>query len=125
MSRGDLLALAAMKKGLAELEAKAEKARAAEKACIDAPGALIALHREAVEVMRDVAAKPRESLKKLEDMKAREEAIRRHLKQDLVKLMDKTHAAEWDASALREHIAYFEMNLRFRGVLKEEGSKTK
>ena len=71
MSRGALLALAAMKKGLTELKAKAEKAKQAADACSKAPGEFIAAQRELAALMNDDALRPAQKLKKLEALEAR------------------------------------------------------
>lgn len=119
MSRGALLALAAMKKGLTELQAKATKAKQAADACAGAPGDFIAIQREAIEVMRDIASKPAAQLKKLEALKVREETARRLMKQDFVKLLDKQFEAEQKAGDLADHISTTEFHLRMRGILKD------
>lgn len=119
--RGELLALDILKKGLATLEAKAIKAKQATDDCADAPGKFVALQHEAIEVMRDTAAKPLQTMKKLEELKAKEARIRKAMNQDFVKLMDKQFDAEYDVESLRKHISSLEMNLRFRGILDDDG----
>lgn len=126
MSRGDLLALAAMKKGLASLEAKAEKARKAVDACMSAPTDLCELWRESGRLLAAVTSKDATKAKKVEALAAlealadREKALKRVAKQDLVKLLDKQVAAEWDARDMRDRIQSEEFRLRMRGVLNSE-----
>lgn len=119
MSRGALLALAAMKKGLADLQSKAENAKKAADACAHAPTALITIEREAITVMRDVITKPDELLKKLEELKAGEERARRLMKQNFVKLLDRQFEAEQKARDLADYISATEFQLRMRGILKD------
>lgn len=120
--RGELLALEILRRGLIALEAKAAKAKQATDDCADAPGQFVALQREAIEVMRDTAAKPLQTMKKLEELKAKEARIRKSMNQDFVKLMDKQFEAECDAEDLRRHITSFEMGLRFRGIIDDDGN---
>lgn len=119
--RGELIALEILRKGLAALEAKAAKAKQAADDCSDAPARFVALQREAIDVMRDTAMKPAQALKKLEEIKVKEARIRKTMNQDFVKLMDKQFEAEHDAESLRRHIAFFEMNLRFKGLIDDDG----
>lgn len=117
MSRGELLALAAMKKSLTDLTAKAAKAKEAADACTSATSELIALLREGHEIMGDIASKPAASLKKLEDLQVKQNRARRNMNKDLSKLLDKQFEAEHDRDALAEHITTYEWQLRMRGVL--------
>lgn len=119
--RGELIALEILRKGLAALEAKAAKAKQAADDCYDAPTRFVALQREAIEVMRDTAMKPAQALKKMEELKVKEARIRKTMNQDFVKLMDKQFEAACDAEDLRRHITSFEMGLRFRGVIDNDG----
>lgn len=112
-----MLALAAMKKGLAELTSKATKAENAANACINATSDFMAVQREAFEIMSEVAAKPAASLKRLQALQAKEVRARRLMKQDLSKLVDKQFEAEQQRDALAEFISNFEWRLRLQGKL--------
>ena len=125
MSHGELLALAAMKKGLAYLTAKATKATEAVDACTHAASEFIAVQREAFEIMGEVAKTPAASLKKLEALQAKESRARRNMKKDLSKLLDKQFEAENDRDALAEFITQFERRLQMRGVTTTPKGKTK
>ena len=119
--RGELLALEILRRGLTALEAKAAKAKQAADDCSDAPARFVALQREAIDVMRDTAMKPAQALKKMEEIKVKEARIRKTMNQDFVKLMDRQFEAACDAEDLRRHITSFEMGLRFRGVIDDDG----
>ena len=84
---------------------------------------MVAIAREFVlaDVMRDTAMKPAQALKKLEEIKVKEARIRKTMNQDFVKLMDRQFEAACDAEDLRRHITSFEMGLRFRGVIDDDG----
>lgn len=119
MSRGDLLALDAMKKGLRELEAKAAKAKKATEECAEAPTKILAIQREMLEVIQDKRNVGRILSNKLEALERRIDEARKAMKRDYVKLLDSQFSLEWDVEALAERIREEELRLRHYRVLKD------
>lgn len=119
MSRGELLALDAMKKGLRELEAKAAKAKKATEECAEAPTKILAIQREMLEVIQDKRNVGRILGNKLEALERRIDEARKAMKRDYVKLLDSQFNLEQDAKDLARHIRREECRLRNHGVLKD------
>ena len=108
MTRGQELVLAALRKELARMEKAAERARREADEAGGITDELQAIHQE----FADIVASGEHGaavLKRLEELKKRRARAHRILKKDLVALLNKQVAAEFDRAQLAQEISRLEL----------------
>lgn len=107
MKSGRELLLQAARKELIRLVAVAEKAKKEVNEHMEAPGVIIACHRELAEIV-SLNKYDKDSLQKLADLDRRHKTAVKANKKDLVKLIDKQFDAEQACRDLETEIGNLE-----------------
>lgn len=113
MSRGEDLALAAMKKEFATLSRKADKAKREADECTNIGTELFAIHQEFAAIVKS-GETPKAMIANLNALKKRSERAEKIRKKDLLKLFDKEHKAAMDRDAMAGEIQGVEFRQSIR-----------
>lgn len=104
----------ALTRELARTQRLADKAKAAADECSAAPGKLIAVNREFVEIVHSRATGPK-VLKRLEELKQCDTLARRAMARDFVKLLDAQFHAEHDRDQVARALEHARLRSAFSG----------
>ena len=113
MTRGEEIALAAMKKEHKSLSSRAAAAKNKTEECMNAATTIIKIRQEANEILQGDHSHI-EIAKLIEPLAKREKAALKAGKQNFVKLMDKEHELMFACDALQQEISNIEYRHKLR-----------
>lgn len=113
MKSGEELALAAMKKELTRLSKAAERAKNEADEYYNIGSEAIAIHEEFYQIVKS-GRHGDDVIKKLGKLKVRDARVRRIMKKDFMKLLDKESSTRMDMDNLESEVQRLEFRLSLR-----------